>query len=337
MLHPQEHHGSFFRTLLTRALEHAWTHQELWPFAALAGVAGLGSAINDIITQAQLSSVIPESTPFALLENILFFQGLFSHITLSGPLSSVLATLTVLGILLGFSVFLVWSQHIVIRASHHAATSAHHLSVSELMRDAAHPRLISMLVINAFTKITVLNILLFSGILLHYLHPELYIFDAFFGVVFALTSFILAAGVNILGILSLIGLVTEHTTLLESFRMAWSTMKKHPIACIELSVGLYGLTFIISLLAMIGLILIGALGSAILGIGISSSSVSGLAAKELLIVTLGTVWTIALAGFSTLTTYLSWTGFFHLMAFKKKTHSSRSFHHLEKLFTTLLS
>jgi hypothetical protein len=321
---------SFFRPLIGNAVSHAWHHRELWPIAAIAGLAGIGAAVNDVLTQARLSSTLPGTDPLTLLTSISFTREMLASIVLQGPYAIIITTITgILLILIGAGM-LAWCQHIILRASHHTMTSKASLSMNELAKDAAHPRLLRILTIDAFIKILIINLLIVTSILVSNLQPTQFFFDALFGTIFSAFTIIIAFALNIWGMFALIGVVKKNTSIVHALEAAWKTMKTHPVACAELSLVLFAVTFAISILAIVGLILIGSLSIPFFSLMISQGTLTGITIITFCTVLLGATWAVAAAGFSTLVTYLSWNALDETFTTTKKPQTARSSTHAKR-------
>lgn len=331
----KERNSSFFRPLVGNAIAHAWYHRELWPIAAIAGLAGIGAGINDVLTQARLSSTLPGADPLTLIMSVSFARDMLANIVLQGPGAVIFTTLLTLIFGLLCVLFLSWSQHIILRASHHAINQNKPLSLNELAKDAAHPRIIRILTIDAFIKILILNIIIITGILVSKLHPTQSFFDALFGTIFSGFTIALAFALNIWGMLSLILVVKKGLSITAALGSAFKTLKKHTVACVELSLLLFAATFGISLVAIVGLILIGSLSIPFFSIMISEGTMLGMTIVTFCTVLLGTTWTVAAAGFSTLVTYLSWTTLSESLDSSKTSPTSRGAVHAKRTIAHL--
>lgn len=331
----KERSSSFFRPLVGNAITHAWYHRELWPIAAIAGMAGIGAGINDVLTQARLSSALPGTDPLTLITSVSFTRDLLANIVLQGPRAIILTTLLTLLFGLLCALLLSWSQHIILRASHHAITQKKPLSLNELAKDAAHPRIVRILTIDAFIKILILNVIIITGILVSGLNPMYSFFDALFGTIFSGFTIAFAFALNIWGMLSLILIVKKSMSATAALGSALRMLRKHPVACIELSLLLFAATFGISLVAIVGLILIGSLSIPFFSIMISQGTLLGITIVTFCTVLLGTTWAVAAAGFSTLVTYLSWTTLTETLESLKTSSTSRSAVHAKRTINHL--
>lgn len=321
---------SFFRPLVGNAVSHAWYHRELWPIAAIAGLAGIGAAINDVLTQARLSSTLPGTDPLTLITSISFTRDMLENIVLQGPRAIILTTLITIAVGVFFALLLAWCQHITLRASHHAVQSKQPLSLQELAKDAAHPRILRILTIDVLVKVLILNVVIIASMLISALNPAASFFDAFFGTIFSAFTIFIAFVINIVGMLALIHVVKKNGSAVAGLETAWATLRTHPIACIELSILLFALTFALSIIAIVGLVLIGSLSIPFFGLMISQGTLLGITFVTFCAVLVGSIWAVALAGFSTLVTYLSWTSLTETLESTKKPHASRGAAHVKR-------
>lgn len=326
----KERRTSFFRPLVGDAIAHAWYHRELWPIAAIAGMAGIGAGINDVLTQARLSSTLPGVDPLTLITSVSFTRGLLENIVVQGPKAVILTVILTIFFGTLCALLLAWSQHITLRASHHAITQKKPLTLNELAKDAAHPRILRILTIDAFIKVLILNVIIVASVLISGLNPSQYFFDALFGTLFSGFMIALAFALNIWGMLALIFIVKKNVTITTALGNALKLLKHHPVACIELSLLLFAATFAISLVAIVGLILIGSLSIPFFSIMISQGTMLGITIVTFCTVVLGTTWAIAGAGFSTLVTYLSWTTLSESLESQKTSSVSRGAVHVKR-------
>lgn len=320
---------SFFRPLIGNAVSHAWYHRELWPLAAIAGIAGMGAGINDVLTQARLSSTLPGTNPLTLITSISFTKDVLQNLVLGGPRAILLTTFLTVGLGLIVLALIAWSQHIVLKAAHHAVTSKSPLSVQELGKDAMHPRVLRILTIDALIKTLIINVVILAGTLVTALHPTTSFFDAFFGTIFSASTIALAFFLNVWGMLALVQVVKKNVSVVAGLEYAWTIIKKHPVPCLELSLLLFAVTFGISLIAIVGLVLIGSLSIPFFALMISQGTLLGITVVTFIAALLGAVWAVAGAGFSTLVTYLSWTSLAESLE-AVKTSTSRSGAHIKR-------
>ncbi len=139
-----------------------------------------------------------------------------------------------------------------------------------------------------------------------------------------------------LGMLALIHIVKKNGSVIAGLETAWNTLRTHPLACIELSLLLFALSFAISLIAITGLVLIGSLSIPFFGLMISQGTLLGVTLVTFCTVLGGTIWAVAAAGFSTLVTYLSWTSLTESLESTKKSSISRGAVHAKRTLDHLL-
>ncbi len=321
---------TFFRSILGNAITHTWHHRELWPIAAIAGLVGIGAGINNILTQARLSSSLPTINEMGGLEGIALINELTAGITLQGPYAIAITTAIFIILAVTGAVLVAWCQHIILRASNHAIAKNAPLGINELAKDAAHPRIFRILTVDALVKILTLNIVMISGILITALNPQHHFFDALFGTIFSTTALCIAFAINIWGMLALIQVIKKNATVVRALEASWLLIKKHPIPCIELSLMLFATTLAVSVIAIAGLIFIGSVSVPLFSVVISQGTLAGITTITFLTVLFGTTWAVAAAGFSTLITYLSWSNLEEILHAQKKTTDSRTKVHIKK-------
>lgn len=329
---------SFFRPLIANAVAQAWHHRELWPIAAVAGLAGIGAGVNDVLTQARLASLIPSGAdPKTLLGDVSFLSETLKSIAAQEPQTIALVTLFLCALICIGGGILAWCQHILLRVSHHAILKKEPLSLQELGKDATHPQIFRILTIDLFIKILIINVLILSGRLIAMLHPTTSFFDAFFGIIFSTVTLGIAFLLNILGILALIAIIKEKAPVGKSLEKGWEIIRKNPVACSELALLLFAVTFAISLIAITGLILIGSLSIPFFNLMINEGTLLGMTLVTLGTALVGTTCAVGIAGFSTLITYLSWTAFYESCTSKKTTKISRGKIHIKRTLTHFFS
>lgn len=326
----------FFRPMLGNVVAHAWYHRELWPFAAVAGLAGIGAGINDVLTQARLASTLPGTDPLTSLASMSFIRSMLESFVLQGPGAVALTTLLLCFLAFLGAFVISWCQHLILRAMHNALTKTAPLSFHELMRATGNRHVVRILLINALVKILILNIILLSGILLATLTPLTNAFDAFFGIVFAVFSIMIAFGLNVWGMLGMILVVKKHERLGAALGGAWRMLKKHTLACLELSLLVFAITFSVTLLAIAGLIIIGSLSIPLFGIMVSQGTPLGFALVTFCTILLGTVFAVAAAGFCTLIIYGSWMTLAERFEKKGERLTSRISHHAKRTVSHML-
>ena len=316
-----------YRPMLGKALQSAWYHRELWPFAAIAGFAGAGAVISDVLTQARLSSTLPSMNPLETLASVDFFRSLLENLVVSGPNAVVATTLVIIVIGILFCLAVALCQQIILRASHRAVTNMEPLSSNALLKDAAHPRLGRILLIDALFKILIVNVVVASGVLVAFLQPERLFFDALFGIIFTGLTIAIAFALNILGMFALIGSVRHNLHASAAIEYGWTLLRKHPIACFEMALLLFAANFGISIIAIFGLLMIAVISVPFFGMVFNEGSLSSLMVVTFIAAFAGAIWSVVCAGFSTVFTYLSWFELTEKLHVTSKSMNSRMLAH----------
>ncbi len=325
----------FYRPILGQALHSAWHHRELWPFAALAGVAGIGAVVSDVLTQARLASSLPELHPFTSDISLSLVHTLLEGIRLGGSSAAiVMFCITLIGTIL-LAILVAFCQHLLLRACHRSAGSDRPLSLRELAKDATHPRLGRILLIDACTKILLFDLILVSGYALSFLQPTVYFFDGFFGLIFSVAAIFIGFTLNILGIFALLACVQHDMHAVRALSYAWKLLRTHATVCLEMALLLFVITFALSLVAIFGLIMIGTLSIPFFSMMYEAGTMMGFAVVGFLAALLAATWTIACAGCSTLFTYICWSELARAVAQKKSAAPSRLAHHSKRGFAAL--
>lgn len=295
-----------YRPIFQRALKTAWHHRELWPLAALAGLLGTGTILNDLLSQVR-SLLISKQTLGDVSGFFVFFKVYFSNLVQATPANAVISCLIFLTLTLLFVCALVTAQHVILRTVHRAAAKKTPLSGRALLKEVLHPRFARLLVLNTFFKVLLLNLLLTSGLLLSSLHTSTVVADAFFGLVFMVTVTLLALALNILCVLSLIAVTRDNASATDALGEAWETLQAHPVVCLEMSILLFGLSFLFTA-AYTSALLVSAVPFVWLFMtAFETGSVFILSVVSLFFALVLVTFTIAFGGFVTTFTYSAWT------------------------------
>jgi len=326
-------HIPVYRPILRHALETAWIHRELWPIAAVAGLAGTGAVVNDVLNQAKLAAAIP-TNGFSQAFGNLHVLGVYrDNLIFASPEQITLGTIVLLLTAVMVVIAIAACQQVMLRVVHGALKRKTHLSLQEIRHEFLHPRLFRFLTLDLFLKLMVINLMIATTVLVSSLNVGQIVSDAFFGVIFSAAALSLALTLNVIVMLALIGVARKDMSLGESLAYAWNLYRQHSWVCLEMSAVLFAVNFLISA-AYDGTIL--ALGvPAALGLlsALQMGSVVGyiglLAVIALVVVTL----TLAFAGFATTFTYAVWTALAEQL--DKKTVTPRVIVHTKRFFEHL--
>ncbi len=309
-----------YRPILKKAFATAWFHRELWPLAAIAGILGTGTAVNDILAQLRNTVLSGAGNSAASTDVYTFFHGYFTYfvsITLQSALGSFLIFF---GLLLLGTVLLIGAQHAILRTVHRAAGKKQKISARALLNEMSHLRFRRLLVLNAFFKLLTVNILVATGFLLANLSADKIVSDAIFGLIFGLFSLGIILALNIVGVFSLIAVTKDNASTTDALDEAIQTFSSHPLVTLEMSVMLFALNFLFTLV-FIALLLMGAAPAlALVTSAIDSGSLVAVSAVSIAIILAFLTLTIAFGGFVTTFTYSAWTELSYKMGGAKKVH-----------------
>ncbi len=329
-------HIPVYRPILLHALKTAWHHRELWPIAAIAGVAGTGSVVNDLLRQAKIATTIPAIINWLDAQRIYLLETYEQQIILSSPLEAVIGTFLLFGSVIAIALLVVACQQILLRISHRAATKKRAFSFGELKRELIHPRILRFLTLDVLLRVVVGNIMLASALLVSSLNTSYILADAIFGTLFSAFAISLALTANVVVMLSLIGIARADATVPQALRYAWQTYRASPMICLEMSALLFAVNFLISLAFDGFIVLLGAPVVLAFTAVLSGGSFTTFVALTTLVVLLVLFITIAIFGFSTTFTYAAWTALAEYLAKRKVeprvlAHSRRLMSHLTRV------
>ncbi|MFA5945969.1 MAG: hypothetical protein WC802_03620 [Patescibacteria group bacterium] len=318
-----------YRPILSRALSTAWLHRELWPLAAIAGIAGTGTVLNDVLSQANTALAFPESADGAV-GFVSFLQIYFSHLMAATPTNAIISFFLFSGIFLVFFFLVIGAQHTLLRALHRAATNKAVVPLKTLVAEARHPRFIRMFVINVFFKLLIVNTLLVGTMLLHTFDINGVVADAFFGFIFACTIVAVVLFFNVLSVLTLIEAAKDDTGMVASMEKAWKMIAKNPLVCLEMSAMLFGADLIFTVIYIILMVLLAVPFAVLLAVAVGVGSLGAISAVSLGFILMLLTLTISSAGFMTTFTFSAWTELAYKLA-KAKAVTARVHQHAARL------
>jgi hypothetical protein len=299
-------HVPIYRPIFKQALHTAWKHRELWPIAAVAGLAGTGVVINDLLNQAKLATALPTTGLRGLIANQQFFTSAWEQIyqvSLSSlTLSIVLSLLATIAIIY----LVIACQQVMLRVVHTAMKRKSHLHWPEIREAFVHPRTWRFFTLDVFVKLFVSNLMIAASTLLVFIRVNMTFFDGLFGTIFMATVVALALVVNILVMLALIGVTRQDLSLAQALSYAWQTFKQHAAICLEMSVMLFGLNFLISTAYHGTLVIMGVPTVFTFIAALTTGSMVIYSVLVAIVAALFLTVTIAFAGFATTFTYATW-------------------------------
>ncbi|MFZ2681798.1 MAG: hypothetical protein WAZ14_01765 [Patescibacteria group bacterium] len=322
-------HIPIYRPILKHALDTAWIHRELWPIAAIAGLAGTGSVINDVLNQAKLVSSIPDSSFNQIFGN-LHVLGVYRDNLLSASAGQItVATLGILGLSLVLAVTIASCQQLMLGVAHAALKSKKHLTLRDLASEFKPKKVLRFLQLDLILKLLVANITIGTTLLVASLNVGHVISDAVFGVIFTSFAIALALTINILIMVALVSVTKHNSTMSEALFSAWKLLRRYPAVCLEMTAVLFAVNFTMSA-AYSGVILLLGVPAVL---GFTAALNTGSLLLYLLVLTasilIAVTVTLAFAGFTTTFTYSAWTALVEQLS--KKSITPRSVVHTKRL------
>lgn len=299
-------HTPIYRPILQKALAASWRHRELWIVGALAGLAGTGSIINDVLTQARAARSISEGGSFGIPDGAASLTTALKDVLIAGPEAAIGGILLIAFGAALLVLTIVASQQILLRAAHRAATNAKPLNAKEFLIDLAHPRFLRIFTLDVFFKLISFNLMIGSAFLLVGLHSDWPLFDALFGAIFSAAALVAALVLNILCMVSLITIARDDATVPQAVVQSWRIFAKHPFVYLEMSAMLFAINFVISLAYLAAALLLFAGSTPLFALALESESVALFYALSFALVMSGALLSIGFAGFTTTFTYSTW-------------------------------
>jgi|GEM_PF-1503823 hypothetical protein len=315
-----------YRPILKKAFATAWFHRELWPLAAIAGILGTGTAVNDILAFIRNTVLSQSGSSAASTDVYVVFQGYF-NLFIGGNLQYALGSFLIFfGLCLMGLVILLGSQHAILRTVHRAAAKKQKVSARVLVNEMSHMRFRRLFVLNAFFKLLTVNLLVATGFLLANLSAETVVTDAAFGFIFALFSLGVILVLNIIGVFSLIAVTRDNASTTDALEEAVETFSSHPIVSLEMSVILFGLNFCFTVLYIAVLLMSITPALSLLSSAIETGSLITVSAVSIFTLLVFFMFTIAFGGFVTAFTYSAWTELSYKIMRVKKLHPRLHLH-----------
>lgn len=322
--------GPIYRPMLWRALSTAWNHKELWPFAILAGLAGSGVVVNDLLQQAQIA-LTPGTDAFGFINGDLgvFFQRYAALIIHSGTTNILYAIFGITLILGGGTFLIVLCQQMLIVALHRALHKKTHLTGREMVRSLHHHHFLRILGVDLLFHVIIFIVLSGGGLLLHNLPANLPSGGAV-AILLAAAVLFIAFVLNVISMLTLIAVGEEHVSILQGIREGVSRFLRHPMVSCEVAMLVFAANFGLTIAYFFGLTAIGIP----IGLLFAEAFTSGTIGEMIAIASVGALlagmFTILAAGFMTTFTYGVWMNLADYL--ERAPFGSRFHHHIRRRF-----
>ncbi len=323
--------GPIYRPMLWHALKTAWGHKELWPLAVLAGVAGSGVIVNDLLQQAQFALHPSSSALNAIGGDIgLFIQRYAALVLSSGTASILYATLGLILILIGCTYLVVLCQQMLIVTLDRALHQKVRLTGRDLLRSLKHHHLLRILGVNLIFHVAIFLVLGGGAMLLRYLPIEL---ASGATVAILLLAIILFAAfvLNIVEMFTLIAVGKEHVSITRGFKEGVQRFLRHPLVACEMSILIFAANLGLSIAYLFGLAALSIPFGLLFAEALGNNSMVQMAVIAFVGAISTLFYTLCAVGFMTTFTYCTWMNLAEYL--NKKPFTSRFHHHITKRFT----
>ena len=320
-----------YRPMLWRALQTAWGHKELWPFAVLAGLAGTGVVVNDLLQQAEIALTPGIDVVNAIGGDFTMFIRDYAGLILSSGTSQILtATLGICAVVAGGAFLITLCQQLLLVAMHRSVHRKKQLTGRDLLRALHHHHFLRILGVNLLFHVGIFIVLGGGGALIRDL-PTSDPAGGAIAILLAAATLFVAFVLNVIAMLTLIAVGQEHVSILDGIQEGCARFMRHPLVACEVALLVFAANLVLTIafffgltiLALpIGLLFAEALSQGSLGIMIGVALVGTFAAM---------VFTVCMAGFMTTFTYAVWT----LLAeyLDRAPFGSRFHHHTRRTFS----
>lgn len=296
-----------YRPMLWRALQTAWSHKELWPFAVLAGLAGTGVVVNDLLQQAEIALTPGINVMNAIGGDFAMFIRNYAGLILSSGTSQILtATLGICAVIAGGAFLITLCQQVLIVAMHRSVHRKKRLTGRDLLRALHHHHFLRILGVDLLFHVGIFIVLGGGGTLIRDL-PASDPAGGAVAILLAAATLFAAFVLNVIAMLTLIAVGQEHVSILDGIQEGCARFMRHPLVACEVALLVFAANLALTIAFFFGLTILAlptgflfaeALAQGSLGIMIGIALVGTFAAM---------VFTICMAGFMTTFTYAVWT------------------------------
>lgn len=320
-----------YRPIILRALKTAWYHKELWAIAALAGILGTGTVLNDFLAQVRNALLFPNGETVMSTDFLIVLKFYFGSLVNADPHNIIASFLIFFGAAVLLVALVICAQHTILRTVHRAANNKTPVKSTLLLKEMSHPRFRRLLIINAFFKLVIANLLIVSTLLLLSLRGDYIIADLLFGGLFAVIAITMTFSLNILAVLSLIAATRDDVNTIDALEEALETLKEHPAICFEMSTILFAMNFFFTICYILGLIVVAPLAILIFTSVLANGTLFAVSMVSVLTLVYFLTFTIAFGGFTTTFTYSAWTELSYKIMKARKKLKPRIHHHSRQL------
>jgi len=314
-----------YRPILWRALQTAWSHKELWPFALLAGLAGTGVVVNDLLKQASIT--LSPGIDIADMLGGSFASFVLSYtqlVIVSGTSNIIAATLGFCSVLAGGTFLIVLCQQVLLVAMHRAVHRKEKLTGRELLKTLHHHHFLRILGADLLFHVMIFLVLGGGATLIRSLPTSVPTSGAIAILLAAATLFV-AFVLNVITMLTLIAVGEGQTSITDALQEGAARFLRHPLVSCEVALLVFAANLILTIIFFFGLTVI----AIPIGILLAEALVQGSLGMMLGVSFVGTIivvfFVVAMAGFMTTFTYAVWTLFAEYL--DRAPFASRFHHH----------
>ncbi len=322
--------GPIYRPMLWRALQTAWIHKELWPFALFAGLAGSGVIVNDLVQQARIA-LTPGGDLLSMLGGSAgtFVQRYFQLVITSGGNNVLYTIFGALMILCAGGFLIVLCQQLLLVALHRAVHKKTRLTGRDLLRALKHHHYFRILGVDLFFHVLIFIVLGGGGTLMRHLPVTIPSVGAIAILIAAGTLFI-SFVLNIIAMLTLIAVGEERVTIIKGVLEALDRFLRHPLVACETALLVFATNLMLSVAYILGLAVLGIPVGILFAEALTSSALLPMVFITLFGAIAAVMYTILFAGFMTTFTYSVWI----LLAeqLDRLPFRSRFHHHIRRRF-----
>lgn len=313
------------------ALVAAWNHKELWPFAVLAGFAGTGVVVNDLVQQASFAL-----TPGATLTT--FFGGnalsfVLSYLRLiivSGPHHLVQSILGIVALLCGTMFIIVLCQQLVLASMHRVAHQKKRLTGRDLLRALHHHHFLRILGVDLLFHMVIFLVLGGCGVLLRALPLSSVSGGAVALLLIAATLFVTFV-LNVILMLTLVAVGENHVPIIDGIQEGILRFMRHPLVATEVALLVFAANFALTMGYLLGLVILSIPIGLLFAEAFSKAMAGMMIAVAFFGALLVVMFTVLMAGFMTTFTYAVWTLLAEYLG--RAPFGSRFHHHVRTALT----
>lgn len=314
--------------MLWRALQTAWSHKELWPFALLAGLAGTGVVVNDLLKQAEIALSPGIDVANMLGGSLASFITSYAGLVISSGTSNIItATLGFLAIISSGAFLIVLCQQILLVAMHRAVHRKAKLTNRELLKTLHHHHFLRILGTDLLFHVAIFIVLGGGAALIRDLPTSIPV-GGTTAILLAAATLFAAFILNIIAMLTLISVGEERISIVDALKEGCMRFLRNPLVSFEVALLVFAANLILTVGFLFGLTILGLPVGILLAEALSQGSLGMMIGVSFIGTMTALFFIVGMAGFMTTFTYAVWT----LLAeyLDRSPFTSRFHHHTRK-------